>query len=195
MQNASQIKFILSSLYAGIGLGLLLGLIMGLSISPTVKIVMGAFAGIIGGLLGLDNKLKKTETSDQGTMAKNVKLGSFGLAMVAGILFGMKVRTHELFSPTINDRVNVWLDAGYDSIAARKFVAFEKLGIDPLSGEVKVSGGEIQKSNTSALFNTNSQKDLSTRMDTTFFTGDIQKAISLLEASNNPSLNDLLLSA
>jgi hypothetical protein len=128
-------------------------------------------------------------------MAKNVKLGSFGLAMVAGILFGMKVRTHELFSPTINDRVNVWLDAGYDSIAARKFVAFEKLGIDPLSGEVKVSGGEIQKSNTSALFNTNSQKDLSTRMDTTFFTGDIQKAISLLEASNNPSLNDLLLSA
>lgn len=192
MQKTNRIKYILSSIYSGIGLGLLLGLIMGLSISPTVKVVIGALSALLGGLLGLEHKLGKSDHQEHAAHVRNIKLGSFGFAVVAGILFGITVRTHNLFAPTLTEGIQSWVDAGYDSASARKYVLYEKLGIDPITGEIKSESGEIQRANTAALFKSSTNKELSILLDTTFFKSDMLLARNMLKKVGNAALDDLL---
>jgi hypothetical protein len=195
MPISDKARTILSSVYAGVGLGLLMGLIMGLSISPTVKIVIGTLAGLLGGLLGLENKLGKSDVSENTNVAKNVKIGSFGFAVVVGILFGITIRTHDLFAPPLTERVQSWIDAGYDSASARKYVVYEKLRIDPVTGKPTSETDDLQRKNISGLFNHSSNQALSTQLDTVLFNGDMQVAIEKLKKAGNPALDDLLVSA
>ena len=185
-------KLILSSIYSGVGFGLLLGLIMGLSISPTVKIVMGALTSILGGLLGLENKIGKSESQDYSAIERNMKLGSFGFAVVLGIIAGINIRTHDLFAPSIKESMTKWVSAGYDSASARKYVAYEKLLIDPETGNVLKDVSDIQKKGVSGLFNDGSSVDLSTELDTAVFNGDIKSAKEKLELFEIKALDDLL---
>lgn len=195
MANTPSKKFIISSIYSGAGIGLLLGLIMGISIEPVVKTVIVVLTGMLGALLGLENKIDKKEPNDVNTTGTNLKLGSFGFAVVAGILFGISVRTYEFFSPTIVERVQAWEDAGYDSISARKYVLYRRLGIDPKTGEATIKSGTFQRQGQTVLFNAIEAKQLSTALDTTNFGGDINLAIGDLKSFENPALDDLLTSA
>lgn len=195
MPNNSGTKFILSSIYAGLGLGLLIGMIMGLSVSPTVKIVLTALATLLGALLGLENKLGKSESDERSTLGTNVKLGSFGFAVVAGMVFGITARTNYWFAPSLSERVVNFEKAGYDSISARNYVLYEHLGINPVTGETTLDTSFIKKRqmlNTGALFKSSQVQDLSTQLDPDLFNGDIQLAISRLKKFENKALNDLL---
>ena len=94
MQNNNQLVSILSVLFASLGLGLLIGLIMGLSISPTTKIVMGVLAAGLGAFLGFDQRAFKASSGDdappaRGDLLRELRVGSFAFAVVAGILVGM----------------------------------------------------------------------------------------------------------
>lgn len=192
MTDRNNSRAVFSSIYAGIGFGLLLGLIMGLSVSPTVKVVLGALTSILGALLGLENKIGKSG-NDQSAIERNLKLGSFGFAVVIGILCGIYVRTHNAFSPSITEKVQTWLDAGYDSASARKYVAYELLKIDPLTGAATDTSSFMQMKGQSALFNATAIKEVSTLMDTVLFRGDINKAKSKLKTLENKALDALLL--
>lgn len=191
MTEHKKSRHILSSMYAGIGLGLLIGLIMGLSVTPTVKIILGALASLLGALLGFENKLGNSD-GNQSTVERNVKLGSFGIAVVLGIIGGIHIRTNNLFAPTITEKVQTWLDAGYDSASARKYVAYELLKIDPVTGEATAESNEIQNRSTSALFKSSKTQQLSSQLDTTYFNGDIEKAKTKLASTENGPLLNLI---
>ncbi|AFU70577.1 hypothetical protein P700755_004021 [Psychroflexus torquis ATCC 700755] len=195
MSNATRIKFLVSNIYSGIGIGLLLGFIMGNSVSGTVQTVIVVITGMLGALLGLENKIGKTEINESNNTAVNIKLGSFGFGVVLGILFGITVRTHNLFAPTITERMKNWTEAGFDSISARKYVLYEKFQINPKTGDITLESDQHQKGNSSILFKAEDLSNIGTELDTTYFEGEIQNAIDRLEIFENNALNDLLTTA
>jgi len=192
MSNSGSVVQVLTGVFAGIGIGLLLGLIMGLSVSPTVLTVMGALTGILGALLGLEHKIGTSKENDISNSVMNIKVGSFGFAVIAGIFIGMTIRTHNLIGPSISDRIEKWEKAGYSPEMARKYVAYELLSIDPNSGSATVTSGEVQKGTQAVLFNAEEKKELAAAMDTTMFDGAIKWAIKDLKVFENKPLDELL---
>ncbi len=131
-----------ATILSGIGMGLLLGLIMGLSVSEVVKVIMAAMTAILGAFLGFDKRSFTGMTTDdyqkdkENTLFTALRAGWFGIAVIAGILSGMFIRTHEVFTPSVEKSIKQWTDAGYDPAYARKLVVFQRLAINPTSGEV-----------------------------------------------------------
>ena len=177
-------------------MGLLLGLIMGLSISPTTKIVMGALAAILGTFLGFDKSAFKDTSTDgtqstSSTFLRELRVGSFGIAVVAGILLGLTIRTNELLSPTIAESVEKWVVAGYKPEVAREFVALERLRIDPKTGNV-LEFTEADKSRIVALFGSEDKVALSEFIDAESWAEDMDAAIEEVEALGLKKLENLL---
>lgn len=181
-----------SSIYAGLGMGLLLGLIMGLSVSPTVQTVMGVLATALGGFLAHEkSKPSKTDETNINDTLQDLRLGSFGFAVVIGILFGLITRTNELFAPTISERINQWTDAGYSLEYSKKLVLFQKLGIDPNSGETKELG-IIQKTGMQTLFSSEQVADLATNFDPDKWNNSIENALSASKEMEIKELDELV---
>jgi hypothetical protein len=147
-----------AQVFAGCGLGLLLGIIAGLSVSPVVQTILGALVAIVTGFLGWQTAAPKPAADGvPSPAARNLqewRIGSFGLACVAGILLGLYVRTSEPFT-SIAARVHKWTDAGYSGAEAREYVAFQHLGIQPK--DKTVVAGDMQKAQRVNLF-ANEQK-------------------------------------
>ena len=196
MQNNNQLVSILSVLFASLGLGLLIGLIMGLSISPTTKIVMGVLAAGLGAFLGFDQRAFKASSGDdappaRGDLLRELRVGSFAFAVVAGILVGMTIRTNELLLPTISDSVKKWTDAGYTAEVARQFVALERLRIDPKTGEVRELT-DADKSRITALFSSQKQIAFSHLIRPKEWAADMDSAIAEARALELSDLENLL---
>jgi len=132
-----------SQIFAGIGIGLLVGIIVGLSVSPVVKIILGALAGLLAAFLGLQDSIfskQKEETAKVNNRMKmsGLRSGSFGLACVVGILFGIVMRTNEILTISVKEQVGRWVQAGYDSSTARDLVVYQRLKIAPDSTRYNV---------------------------------------------------------
>lgn len=147
-----------AQIFAGAGLGLLVGLIIGLSVSPVVQTILGVMGSLLGAFLGLqDGKVVESgdETAQTGAMLKAkmtaLRMGSFGFVLALGIVLGMYIRTHEVFSMSITQEMARWTNAGYSTEEARKLVAFRRLGINPQTGAAEAPT-EIQKSTQSVLY-------------------------------------------
>lgn len=104
----------LGAVFNGIGVGLLLGILMGLSVSPVVSGVIAALSGLLAVLLGLDEKYIDT--------LKSIRIGSFGIATVAGVLFGLYVRAHDPFSPSLLDKKKEYMQLGFSEEEAKAFI-------------------------------------------------------------------------
>jgi uncharacterized membrane protein (Fun14 family) len=130
-----------ASILAGIGMGLLLGLIMGLSVSEVVKVIMAALTALLGAFFGFDKQSYTGVAADDYQKQKEnmlftaLRAGWFGFAVVVGIFAGMFIRTHEVFTPSVEKAVKQWTDAGYDPAYARKLVTYQRLAINPGTGE------------------------------------------------------------
>ena len=113
-------------LFAGVGLGLLVGVLVGLSSSPVVSVVVGALASGMVTLLGFVRSPKDGEAPlSDGSV---VRLGGFGVACAAAVLFGLFIRTHNWLSPSIADQVAEVQRAGYSGEEARRWVAYKNVG-------------------------------------------------------------------
>lgn len=178
-------------------MGLLLGLIMGLSVSPTTKIVLGVIAAGLGTFLGFDKSaFKGSPTAEnqpnRSSFLRELRVGSFGFAVVAGILLGMTIRTHELLSPTIVESVERWTEAGYQPTVARQFVALERLRIDPKSGEVREMT-DADRSRVVALFGSEEIIELSQMIEVESWAANMDAAIADANALGLGELEDLLI--
>ena len=178
-------------------MGLLLGLIMGLSVSPTTKIVLGVIAAGLGTFLGFDKSaFKGTPAAEnqpsRSSFLRELRVGSFGFAVVAGILLGMTIRTNELLSPTIVESVERWTDAGYHPTVARQFVALERLRIDPKTGELREMT-DADKSRIEALFGSQERIALSQMIDADSWSANMNSAIAKANALELDMLADLLI--
>lgn len=85
-----------SSVFAGVGIGLMVGLMLGLA-NPagdgksTVAIFVGAVGAALAVLLGLNDR--------HFSVAKAMRIGSFGLAAVIATPTGIAIRAHDLLAP------------------------------------------------------------------------------------------------
>jgi len=186
-----------ATIFSGIGLGLLLGLIMGLSVSETVKIVMGALTAVLGAFLGFDKRSFSGISSDeykkenQNAHFTALRAGWFGFAVIAGILLGMWIRTHEVFSLSLEKSIKQWTDAGYEPEYARKLVVFQRLAINPQTGEVGAIT-ETQRIQSSALFSAEQEENLCGTIDPDNFNNDWNIAKEKISALESTSMNSLL---
>ena len=166
-----------ATILSGIGMGLLLGLIMGLSVSEVVKVIMGAMTALLGAFFGFDKRsfsgMSKEEyqKDNQSTLFTSLRAGWFGIAVVAGILLGLWIRTHEVFNISVAKNVKEWTDAGYDSNYARKLVTYQRLAIDPNTGQAGTTT-EIQKKGMGVLFSAEEVQSLCANIDTSHWHSD-----------------------
>ena len=186
-----------ATVLSGIGMGLLLGLIMGLSTSEVVKAIMAALAALLGVFLGFDKRSftgmdKETYQKDKNeTLLTSLRAGWFGLAVVAGILFGMWVRTNQVLTMPVEKSVQQWIDAGYDSAYARKLVTYERLAINPNTGETGEIGA-MQRGFQAGLFNAQSILNISSAIDTLNWGNDWEFAKQELLFLQNAALTELV---
>jgi hypothetical protein len=166
-----------AAVLSGIGMGLLLGLIMGLSVSEVVKVIMGSLTVLLGAFLGFDKRNfagmdKETYNKDKNeTLLTSLRAGWFGLAVAAGILLGMWIRAQEVFTLSIEDRVQQYTDAGFDTTYALKLVAYERLGINPTTGEAGEIG-ILQRGHQSNLFSAEDIESLCSNIDPDLWNDD-----------------------
>jgi hypothetical protein len=166
-----------ATVLSGIGMGLLLGLIMGLSVSEVVKVIMGTLTALLGAFLGFDKRNFTGMSADdyqkdqQNALFTALRAGWFGFAVVAGILFGMWIRTHEVFTLSVNKSVQEWTDAGYDVDYARKLVTYQRLAINPSTGVVGATT-EVQRAHSSNLFSAEETQSLCASIDTDLWNND-----------------------
>jgi len=159
-----------ATILSGIGMGLLLGIIMGLSVSETVKVIMATLTALLGAFLGFDKRSYAGMAEDeyqkekQNTLFTALRAGWFGIAVVAGLLFGMWIRTNEIFTPSVKESVREWTDAGYSPEYARKLITFQRFAINPGTGELGAIT-EVQKQHTSSLFSAKQALELCGAMD------------------------------
>jgi hypothetical protein len=104
----------LSAILNGLGIGLLLGILLGLSISPVVSGVIATISSLLAVFLGLNEKYLNA--------LKSVRIGSFGLFAVVGIILGIYIRSSEPFAPSLLDKKNEYLAIGIDSITANSLL-------------------------------------------------------------------------
>jgi uncharacterized membrane protein (Fun14 family) len=186
-----------AAVLSGIGMGLLLGLIMGLSVSEVVKTIMAALTVLLGAFLGFDKRNfsgmdKETYQKDKNeTLLTSLRAGWFGLAVVAGILFGMWVRTNQVMTMSVEKSVQQWIDAGYDSVYARKLVAYERLAINPNTGETGEIG-EMQRRHKAGLFNAETVTSISDALDPLNYRNNWEFASQELLHLQNAALTELV---
>lgn len=188
-----------ATVLSGIGMGLLLGLIMGLSASEVVKVVMAALTALLGVFFGFEKRSfsgmqkEEYEKDKNETLLTSLRSGWFGLAVVAGILFGMWIRTNEVFTIPVEKSVQQWINAGVDSAYARKLVIYERLAIDPNTGEAGEIG-DMQRKSQSALFNSKTIKSINNAIDTLYWENNWEFAKQELNNVGNSALSELVTS-
>jgi uncharacterized membrane protein (Fun14 family) len=182
-----------ASILAGIGMGLLLGIIMGLSVSEVVKVIMAALTALLGAFFGFDKQSYTGVAADdyekqkENTLFTALRAGWFGFAVVVGIFAGMFIRTHEVFTPSVEKAVKQWTDAGYDPAYARKLVTYQRLAINPGTGEAGPVTS-ITRTVSSNLFSAEQVATLCNNMDPDQWNNNWPTAKAAMLALNIPSL-------
>jgi len=139
--SPSQRRFPAAELAAGGGLGLLVGFLLGLSVAQVIGGVIAALAALLGGFLGLSG----APTGDRAW-----RIGAFGLLCAIGVALGLAVRAGNLLSPSVSGDVGAWTAAGYSGAEARSYVAYQRLGVKPVT--MTLTAPPAPTARSSALF-------------------------------------------
>ncbi len=178
-----------SHIFSGTGIGLLVGIIVGMSVSPVVSVILGALASMLAAFLGLQGGGDPATEGEKALMrirVNGIRIGSFGFACVAGILFGLFIRSHEVLSIPVETQVAKWTSAGYPEPEARQIVAFQKLGIKPQGRDIMIS--ETQKAHSSSLFSNLTEIDLCNEISMERFGNDPEKTLRAYRRQDNEKL-------
>lgn len=182
-----------ATILSGIGMGLLLGLIMGLSVSEVVKLIMGTLTALLGAFLGFEKRQfagmeqEEYRRENENSLYTALRAGWFGIAVVAGLLVGMFIRTHEVFTLSVSQSVKQYTDAGFDSTYARKLVIYQRLGINPNTGELGPMT-EVQRAHQSNLFSSEQAQSLCGSTDPDQWHNDWELAKKSISALDDKSL-------
>jgi hypothetical protein len=103
-----------TAVFNGLGIGLLLGILLGLSVSPVVSGVIATISSLLAVLVGLNERLLDP--------LKSLRIGSFGLFAVIGILLGLYLRANDPFAPTLLDKMEEYRSIGYSDVEAREMI-------------------------------------------------------------------------
>lgn len=143
---------------AGSGIGLLVGLLLGLSVSQVVGSVLSGLAALLGAFLGLYDRQKSGEQAradDNRSAPRAWRIAAFGFVCALAVIAGVLIRTNNLLTISLEDRIAKWTQAGYPGEIAREIVAFQELGIAPK--EWKIADSAKTRAFSSALFSAKRQ--------------------------------------
>jgi hypothetical protein len=123
-----------ADLLSGLGIGLLLGIVVGLSTTPVVAVVVGALTSLLAALLGLGGTPAdpaKPSLMDK-VQLNGLRIGSFGLAAVAGVFVGLYVRINNPLAESPKAQLARWEAAFPDNPAlARQMMIYERHRLVP----------------------------------------------------------------
>lgn len=105
---------IVSAVFNGFGIGFLLGILWSLNTEPAIGGVIATLSSLLALFLGLNEKYIDT--------LKSLRIGSFGLAAVLGIMLGLYLRANDPFAPSLKAQMDQYLEIGYDENEARGFI-------------------------------------------------------------------------
>jgi hypothetical protein len=114
-----------SAVFNGLGIGMLLGILLGLSVSPVVSGVIATISSLLAVLIGLNEKFLDS--------LKSLRIGSFGLFSVVGILLGLYLRANDPFAPSLLDKMEEYRSIGYSDEEARAMI----------TGFIKADSGKV----------------------------------------------------
>ena len=129
----------------GASIGILVGFLVSLSVSETVGAVLAGLLGLIGALLGLgkvDIGILRSGNSD--------RIIGFGAGAVIAVAGGLYIRANDLLSPTAQELVEDWKDAGVGGELAIDLAIYQKLGLS--RGGLKPTTGAKATHTSSVLF-------------------------------------------
>ncbi|MCS4433196.1 hypothetical protein [Aquiflexum gelatinilyticum] len=103
-----------SAIFNGLGIGLLLGILLSTTLSPVVSGVIATVSSLLAVLIGLNEKYLDP--------IKSLRIGSFGLFTVAGIIAGLYLRANNPFAPTLKDKMEEYKSIGFSDEEARNLI-------------------------------------------------------------------------
>ncbi|MCR9014109.1 hypothetical protein [Aquiflexum gelatinilyticum] len=103
-----------SAIFNGLGIGLLLGILLSTTLSPVVSGVIATVSSLLAVLIGLNEKYLDP--------VKSLRIGSFGLFTVAGIIAGLYLRANNPFAPTLKDKMEEYKSIGFSDEEARNLI-------------------------------------------------------------------------
>jgi len=161
---------LLSAFFNGMGVGLLLGLLLGLAVSPVVSGIIGTLSSLLVVLLGLNENYLNP--------AKSIRIGSFGLFCVIGILSGKYVVNNNSFAPSIQKDYLEYQKIGFPDSVARDLIAYQKFRLIPEGFKFTIPEG------TDSLMN---QQFQSSR--TVMFSSEVNASQCIILKSSNVDMN------
>lgn len=139
---------VFAAVFNGLGVGLLLGLLLGLAVSPVVSGVIATISSLLAVLLGLNERFLGP--------AKSIRIGSFGLFAVIGILLGMYIRANNPLSPSLQELKEEYVKLGYTKEEALDFIAYLEFELKPEEWEGRISdSATAPKRRANQLFSAN----------------------------------------
>lgn len=103
-----------SAIFNGLGIGLLLGILLSTTLSPVVSGVIATVSSLLAVLIGLNEKYLDP--------VKSLRIGSFGLFTVVGIIAGLYLRANNPFAPTLKDKMEEYKSIGFSDEEARNLI-------------------------------------------------------------------------
>lgn len=103
-----------SAIFNGLGIGLLLGILLSTTLSPVVSGVIATVSSLLAVLIGLNEKYLDP--------VKSLRIGSFGLFTVVGIIAGLYLRANNPFAPTLKDKMEEYKSIGFSEEEARNLI-------------------------------------------------------------------------
>jgi len=110
--------------FAGLMLGALVGLLVGLSSVPIVGAVVTALIALLVTFFGLQASDAKLSAK-----ASAARIGGFGLGMSVLLVVGVLARSHGWLQPSIGDRVDHYVGAGFAPAIALDLALFDQSGL------------------------------------------------------------------
>lgn len=111
-------------IFAGLGLGLLIGIVIGLSIAEVTGVILAALTSLLAAFFGL-------RSSSDGEKGNQVIIGTFGFSCIIAILLGIFVRTHNLFSPSIEKDIETYKKVKLTDKEIKELILFKEFGLVP----------------------------------------------------------------
>jgi len=161
---------LLSGFFNGMGVGLLLGLLLGLAVSPVVSGIIGTLSSLLVVLLGLNENYLNP--------VKSIRIGSFGLFCVVGILSGKYLVNNNSFAPSLEKFYNEYREIGFSDTVARDLIAYQKFRLIPEGFQFAIPEG------TDSLMD---QQFQSSR--TVMFSSEINASQCIILKSSNEAMN------
>jgi hypothetical protein len=113
-----------TTIFAGISMGILVGTIIGLSVAEVTGIILGALVSVLTTFFGLKEK--------EENKGNHMVIGSFALTCVFFIILGIRLRTTNFLSNSLQEEAKKYESVGFKEEEIKQIILIKDFGIIPM---------------------------------------------------------------